>query len=249
MPSVDTPRLHYYYGVERLRYVGSWLVTVLATIVFGSAGILISFLDRRGNVTHACARLWGRAFLWICGVVLQVEGAERLDRDGAYIFVANHQSALDIPALLVAVPLRFRMLAKASLFRIPFLGWYMRRVGYVSVRRSNRRLALQSVEAAATRAGEGASILVFPEGTRTAEGELTRFKKGGFYVARDTGLSIVPIALINSGRLLPRGERWPDPGIIEVRIGAPVHPEAGAEPGEVADQVRDRIAALCRPRQ
>ncbi len=249
MADVEATRLHYYNGIERLRYVGSWLVTVLATVLFSSAGILVSFLDRRGNMTHASARVWGRAFLWICGVVLVVEGRERLDVDSAYVFVANHQSTLDIPALLVALPVRFRMLAKASLFRIPFLGWYMKRVGYVAVTRSDRRLALQSVETAALRAGEGTSILVFPEGTRTGEAELARFKKGGFYVARDVGLPVVPVALINSGRLLPRGKRWPDPGVIEVRIGEPIVPGLEVEPGALANQVRARVAELYLPRQ
>lgn len=236
--------LNYYHGVERLRYVGSWLVTLVATVAFGTLGILVSFVDPAGRFTHACARAWGKAFLWICGIELHVRGLEKIDPEAAYVFVANHQSALDIPALLVALPSGFRMLAKSSLFRIPFLGWYMSRVGYVPIDRADPRGAVRNLSTAVDHLGRGTSMLVFAEGTRKPQGQLGRFKTGGFHLAREARLPIVPIALINSGRLLPSGARWPDPGIIEIRVGAPVSAAADTTSRQLADAVHDRVQAL-----
>lgn len=240
--SVET--LHYYHGIERLRYLGSWMVTILATVLCGSAGIAASLIDRKGDAPHECARLWGRSLLWICGIELRVQGGKHVEPDRAYVFVANHQSSLDIPALLVALPLRIHVLAKASLFRIPFLGWYMKQVGYVPVDRSCPRRAVQCLEEAAERLRTGTSVLLFPEGGRTPEGQLGRFKTGGFHLAQATGVPLVPVVLINSGRLMARGVRWPDPGVIEVRIGEPVLAATDARPRALADTMRQRIAEL-----
>lgn len=241
MPPVSA-RLHYYYGVEQVRYLASWMVTAAATVVLGTAGILISFADRHGHLTHACARLWARTFLWIHGVHLEVRGLEHLRPGVSYVFVANHNSQLDIPAALAALPLRVRMFAKESLFRIPFLGWYMRRVGYVPVPRSGSRTA--DLRLAARQVLSGASMLAFPEGTRTDEGELERFRKGAFFLARNAGVPIVPMAIINSGRLLPRGSIWVQLGIIEVRLGEPIEFDEHQPLGELAERCRAQVAAL-----
>jgi len=234
-------RLHYYYGLEQVRCLASWVVTVLASILFGGAGVIVSFVDHRGNVTHACARYWARTLLWIHGVHLQVQGLEYLEPGQSYVFVANHNSQLDIPALLAALPIRFRMFAKQSLFRIPFIGWYMLRVGYVPVPRGG---AVTDLQYAAQQILRGASMLVFPEGTRTAETELTRFRKGGFYLARDAGVPLVPVAVINSGRLLPRGRIWVNLGLVEVRLGRPIASDQAQSLAEVAEICRRRVAEL-----
>jgi 1-acyl-sn-glycerol-3-phosphate acyltransferase len=209
-------------------------VTAAATIILGTIGIAVSFVDFTGNVTHACARYWAKTMLWIHGVHLTVAGIENLEAGRTYVFVANHNSALDIPALIVALPLRFRMFAKSSLFRIPFLGWYMRRVGYVPVPRDGTGTDMKS--AASQVLGE-TSMLVFPEGTRTGELELARFRKGGFYLARTAGVQLIPVAVINSGRLFPRGRVWVNLGVVEVRVGAPIQSDGS-----------ETLAALCRQR-
>ncbi|NKB88017.1 MAG: 1-acyl-sn-glycerol-3-phosphate acyltransferase [Acidobacteria bacterium] len=232
-------RLHYYYGLEQMRCLASWVVTAGATVVLGSLGIIVSFVDYRGDITHACARFWARTFLWIHGVHLDARGLAELVPGTDYVFVANHNSALDIPALLAALPLRFRMVAKESLFRIPFLGWYMRRVGYVPVPRSS---ATDLGEAA--RALQNSSILVFPEGTRTDEQELARFRKGGFFLARQTESPIVPVAVINSGRLLPRGKAWVNLGVVEVRVGKPIDSTGDESLAELAERCRTAVATL-----
>jgi 1-acyl-sn-glycerol-3-phosphate acyltransferase len=236
-------RLHYYYGLEQIRCLASWIVTAAATVVLGTIGIVVSFVDFKGNVTHACARSWARTMLWIHGVRLTVAGLENLEPERTYVFVANHNSALDIPALLVALPGRFRMFAKSSLFRIPFLGWYMRRVGYVPVPRDGTGT---DIKGATGRLLGTTSMLVFPEGTRTGELELARFRKGGFHLARAAGVQLVPIAVINSGRLLPRGKVWVNLGEIEVRVGAPIRSDGSETLAELAALCRERVAELPR---
>jgi 1-acyl-sn-glycerol-3-phosphate acyltransferase len=216
------------------------VVTAVATVVLGTVGILVSFADFRGNVTHACAQVWARTFLWIHGVHLDTRGLDNIKPGTSYVFVANHNSALDIPALLAALPLRFRMFAKASLFRIPFLGWYMRRVGYVPVPRGGASTNLGE----AARVLERASMLVFPEGTRTGEHRLARFRKGGFFLAREAKVPLVPVAVINSGRLLPRGKLWVNLGVVEVRVGAPIESTGDETLAELAERCRREVAAL-----
>jgi len=233
-------RLHYYYGLEQVRCLASWVVTVVASIVFGGAGSVISFVDHKGNVTHACARYWARTVLWIHGVHLTVQGLENLEPGQSYVFVANHNSQLDIPTLLAALPVRFRMFAKESLFRIPFVGWYMRRVGYVPVPRGGASTDLQQAALVLRKA----SMLVFPEGTRTEETELARFRKGGFYLARNAGVPLVPVSVINSGRLLPRGRIWVNLGLVEVRVGKPIASDAAESLAELAERCRQRVAGL-----
>jgi len=234
-------RLHYYYGLEQMRCLASWIVTVLASIVFGGTGVIVSFVDRKGNVTHACARYWARTVMWIHGVHVTALGLERLDLERSYVFVANHNSQLDIPALLAALPVRFRMFAKESLFRVPFVGWYMRRVGYVPVPRGGAATDLQY---AARQILRGASMLVFPEGTRTDETQLRRFRKGGVYLARNAGVQLVPVAVINSGRLLPRGRIWVNLGLVEVRVGQPIAADESESLAELAERCRQRVAEL-----
>ncbi len=234
-------RFHYYYGLEQVRCFASWIVTVVASIFFGGAGVIFSFVDRKGNATQACARYWARTVLWIHGVHLTVLGLEHLEPRQSYVFVANHNSQLDIPTLLAALPVRFRMFAKESLFHIPFVGWYMRRVGYVPVPRGG---AATNLKFAAQQVLSGASMLVFPEGTRTEETELTRFRKGGFYLARNAGVPLVPVSVINSGRLLPRGKIWVNLGLVEVRIGQPIASDQSESLAELAERCRQRVAEL-----
>ena len=215
-------------------------------MLFGSAGVVGSLVDGSGRAAHACARAWAHTVLYVCGIRLRVEGRERLRSGACYVFVANHCSALDIPALLAALPGPTRMLAKASLFRLPFLGWYIRRVGYVPVDRTSPRRAARSLGVALARAGSGRSMVVFAEGTRSAGGATRPFKRGAFWLAARTGLPLVPVALVNSGRLLPPGARWPDPGLLEVRVGEPLGVSDDA--AVLAAQAHERIAALLRPR-
>lgn len=236
----------YRVGPARIRYYLNWLGLVPLTAVLGAAGIFVSFFDHGGRLTTRVARAWARLVLRWAGIRLRVVGLEHLDLHSSYVFVANHHSALDIPALLVALPCRLLMMAKASLFRIPFLGWYMARVGYVPVAQGEPRSARRTLRRAVQGAGRGASMVVFPEGTRTPEGSVAAFKRGAVFLAREAGLPIVPVAIVNSGHLLPRGEFRADPGEIEVRVGAPIHPDSRAPTRILAVDTRARVTEMAR---
>lgn len=234
----------YLRGATSLHYPLVWLLGVPLTVVFSLAGIVASLGGSDAALAHRLARAWARLLLRLIGVRLRVHGLESLQSTRGGILIANHQSALDIPALLAVLPPPVRFLAAAGLFRIPFMGWYMSRVGYVPVDRHDPRRAREALQRARSRAGDGVSILVFPEGTRTPEGTLVEFKRGSFHLARDSGLAIYPVALRNSGRLMPRGSWRVDPGTIEVLIGAPLAPDEAPSAHALSLQARARIAAL-----
>ncbi|MCS7183435.1 MAG: 1-acyl-sn-glycerol-3-phosphate acyltransferase [Thermoanaerobaculum sp.] len=200
----------------------AFLVAAVDTILMGTYGTLVGLLPPKGDWTRNGARLWARIILWVCGVRLRVEGAEKVPADTPVVFMANHESWLDIPALLVAIPGQVRFLAKKSLFSIPFLGWSMRAMGFIPVDRKNRREAIRSFEEAAERIRAGRSVLVFPEETRTPTGELLPFQRGGFLIALKAQLPIVPVGLQGPRQILAKKRYLLRPGTITVRFGEPV---------------------------
>lgn len=187
-----------------------WTLFVIAT------GVPLSFLSP--NYLHSYARLWARVGLLLAGVRLSVSGQEHLPRDRAVIFMPNHQSNVDILALFAGLPVQFRWLAKQELFRIPLFGLAMRRTGYIPVDRSDRRAAIASMALAAERIAGGASVILFPEGTRSPDGNLLPFKKGGFMLALQAQVPIVPVALQGSRQVLAKNSWRLRPGRVSVQI-------------------------------
>jgi 1-acyl-sn-glycerol-3-phosphate acyltransferase len=178
---------------------------VLATIVLGTVVIIVAFFSRNGNAPHLVARAWARSILFMSGIHVHVNGLENLRVNGSCILMPNHQSNFDIPVLLGCLPIQFRWLAKAELFKIPIFGRGMRGCGYISIDRSNRKSAFQSLAEAAVKIRNGVSVLIFPEGTRSWDGKILPFKKGGFVLSVDAGVPIVPIVIFNTGSIMPKG--------------------------------------------
>ncbi len=200
--------------------------TVAVTFVLAAIAVLVSVFSRSGNLVHRIARLWGRSILIVSGVRVDVRGREHLDPGTPCIFMANHQSNYDIPVLLGHLPVQFRWLAKAELFRIPLFGRAMRGAGYIPIDRKNREAAFRSLREAAEKIREGASIVIFPEGTRSPDGELKPFKKGGFALALQAGVPVVPVGLRGTREVMPKGSLRIRPGRVTVTIGPPI-PVAG----------------------
>jgi 1-acyl-sn-glycerol-3-phosphate acyltransferase len=169
-------------------------------------------------------------------VRLRVEGVEHLPPPGPVVYMSNHQGNFDIPALFAALPVQFRWLAKAELFRIPLFGLTMRVAGYIPIERQDRRLAVQSMNLAAERVAAGTSLMIFPEGTRSPDGALLPFKKGGFILALKAQVPIVPIAIDGSAALMIKSSWMIRSGEIRLRI-FPALPTAGLE-------MKDRDALL-----
>jgi 1-acyl-sn-glycerol-3-phosphate acyltransferase len=197
-----------------------------ATIVMEIVSFLASLFDRTGNTQHKVARVWGRMLLAISFIRVRVEGLEKLDSDATYVFISNHASFMDIPAILARLPYQFRFFAKKGLYRIPFLGWHLSRAGHLPVDRSSARASLKSMsEGARIVAGRGISVLLFPEGGRAPVG-LRAFKEGAAYIAIKAGVPIVPMALVGMRPLLPMGSIHIRSGRVVLRVGDPI-PTAG----------------------
>jgi len=174
------------------------------------------------------ASLWLARRVWAPGQVataiawVRVSGVDRVDWSRPCLLVANHQSWIDIPVLFRSVPAPLRFLAKQELARVPFLGGYIRSMGMVFVDRRDPRRAKASVDRVAASLREGAAIVSFPEGTRSADGRVGRFKSGAFDAVLAAGVDVVPVGIVGAGRVLPRDGFRVRPGRIEVRFGAPI---------------------------
>ncbi len=197
-------------------------IVAVATIVLGGISLAASLFASSGNTLHALARVWSRVLLAAGFIRLRTEGAEKLDRNGSYVFVANHGSYMDIPAVLVALPQQFRFFAKKGLFKIPFLGTHLVHAGHLPVDRANARNSLKSMTDGARIVRErGISVLLFPEGGRSPEG-LIEFKEGAAYIAIKAGVPIVPIAIVGMRELLPMHSYHLRSGKVVVRVGEPI---------------------------
>jgi 1-acyl-sn-glycerol-3-phosphate acyltransferase len=190
-------------------------------------------------------RLWAPGLLAGAGARLVVTGREQLGVTRARLVVANHQSWIDVPALVRALPVPLHFLAKRELAAVPLLGWYIRAMGMVFVERGARRRAAGSVAQAGALLAAGRTVVSFPEGTRSRDGRLRPFKSGAFGAALATGTPVLPVALVGPGAVLPAGGFRVRPGTIEVRIGAPIDPAPFA-PDDRAGLARATETAIRR---
>jgi 1-acyl-sn-glycerol-3-phosphate acyltransferase len=205
-----------------LRLLTLRIAFAVVTGVLGTLAILVAPLSRRASVR--VAHLWGRICMRLVGVSVVVEGLDHIAAGERYVIMANHESALDIPVLLTALPpaIELRFLAKESLFSIPFLGWAMRASGFIAVNREDRSTAAATVARTLAEVRRGGSPLVFPEQTWTLDGRLLPFARGGFLVALKTGIPILPVGLEGPRLVLPPDKGIVRPGPVTVRIGAPI---------------------------
>ena len=223
------------------------LLVVVATIFFGTVGILVSLFDAIGNRQMVVARAWGRVLLAVSGVKVCVEGLDQIAPDGSYILVSNHLSYMDTPVMLSNIPVQFRFLAKKGLFQIPLLGTHLARAGHIPVFRDDPRAAVRTMgQAAQTVRERGTSLLVFPEGGRSRDGELGEFKEGAAYIAIKACVPLVPVAIKGTREVLPFGSGDSRPGKVTMRIGAPLPTSQLKlhDRGRVTQELRNRIVAL-----
>jgi 1-acyl-sn-glycerol-3-phosphate acyltransferase len=220
----------------------------ISTIVLDLISMLVSFFDRTGNAPHHVARLWGKTLLAVSFVRVRAEGLEKLDPNANYVFVSNHASYMDIPALLSTLSHQFRFFAKKGLYQIPFLGWHLRWAGHLPVDRSNARASLKSMSEGARIISERhISVLLFPEGGRSTTG-LRPFKEGAAYIAIKAGVPVVPVAIVGLRELLPMGSGHIRGGRVTVRVGDPI-PTAGlklAARAELSARLHDEVAAMLK---
>lgn len=195
---------------------------------------------------YVVRHLWSPVLLWAGGARLRVHGLEHADFTRPAIYVANHQSTLDIPALFFSLPVPFRFAAKKQLQYVPVIGWYMTLAQFIFIDRRNHTRAVRSLAEASRRIRGGISIAMFAEGTRSDDQTVMPFKKGPFALAMEAGVPVVPVAIEGSGRLMPKNSWNITPGPVDVAIGTPIDP--GTFEGDreaLMRAVRDQIIDLC----
>lgn len=179
--------------------------------------------DRDGILAYRISRFWAWGILKLCGIRLVVQGLEGLDPNRQYIFIANHQSYIDIPVLVQALSqFQLRWIAKKELFWVPLFGWVLWSSKHIIVDRSSLSRAMNSLSRARERIEKGISVVVFPEGTRSRHGDLLPFKRGGFLLAFKSQTPIVPVTIKGSGAVWSRGDWRIRSGEIEIVMGKPV---------------------------
>jgi 1-acyl-sn-glycerol-3-phosphate acyltransferase len=235
-----------------LAFLRALLITdpliVVATAIYGTISLLTSLFDATGRAQHRVACAWGRMLLRISGVKVRVEGLENISPGASYVFVSNHLSLMDIPVILPYIPVQFRFMAKKGLFRVPFIGYHLKRAGHIPVHRSDARASLKTMaDAAGIIRDRGVSVLAFPEGGRSP-GEMSDFKEGAAYIAIKAGVPAVPLGLNGTREVLPMDSLLVKPGEVLLRIGEPI-PTAGLavhDRHRLTRELRDRIIGLTK---
>jgi 1-acyl-sn-glycerol-3-phosphate acyltransferase len=197
----------------------------------------------------------GKAAMWlgqkILGLKLVVSGIEKIDRGSSYVFMANHLSFLDGPMLFMLIPQAVRVILKKEVYRIPIVGWGMHHVGFIPVDRKSIRGGKKSIERASRLMKEkGYSFLIFPEGTRSRDGKLQTFRRGGFFLALESQAAIVPIVIKGTFELMPRSSFFVKRGKIDVAFKSPVSVQGYTREniGLLVEEVRNMIQAAFYPK-
>jgi len=227
----------------RLLWTNAFLF--LYTIAFTPAVMVLSLFDKKGRLVHFHVAVpWAKGILKVCGLKVKVKGLENIDPAKPHIYMTNHQSTVDIFALLASIPVDFKFIVKQELMRVPILGFNMRRAGYIGIERDDPRKAVTSMKAAAERINKGASVLIFPEGTRSIDGKLLPFKRGGFNLALKSRCDIIPVAISNSRLLAPKGSFRFKKGEFQIHFGKPIPLKAYTKRNiaELMDCVREAIS-------
>ena len=218
----------------------------LYTFVLGIFSLLSSLFDRGGRVQHWFACLWSRLILKTGPVTLHVDGLENIDLSRHVVYAANHLSALDIPVLYAGIPGQFRIMAKKELFRYPVLGWHLKRSGQIPIVFGDPHASVRSLKRAARALRQGLPLMVFPEGGRSATGQLLPFMGGAFFAAIAEQVPVVPIAIVGTYEMLPMNSFHVVPGPVELVIGKPIATTGMRlrDMDKLAGQVREAIAEM-----
>jgi len=200
------------------------ITVVVITIIIGLSVILVGWLNPYSQAINILGRIWSRTILWSAGVKIIVEGLENINPNTSYVIMGNHQSHFDVPAIFSIVKnLTIRFFTKKELFAIPLFGWAMKSAGMIKIDRSNRSQAIRSMSRAVKKIKEkGTSLVVFPEGTRSSDGKVHEFKKGGFVIAIKGDIPIIPVSVSGSRFILKKHTLKIDPGIIKIVFDKPI---------------------------
>ena len=221
------------------------IVVTLFTAIF----TILCFPWKNGKAPRAVHVFWSRSVLWFLLIPIKLTGQENVDPKQSYVFVANHQSFLDVFAVYGWLPNNFKWLMKKEIRKVPFVGTACAVAGHIFVDRSNPRAALQSMDHIKKELVDGISTVIFPEGTRTKTGEMGRFKQGAFKIAMDMGLPVVPLSLGGFFKAMPSGQAFANPRArVSLHIGKPIDISQFNDINEAMAAVREKVAeGLSKP--
>ena len=220
-------------------YVFRYLMIVLYTILWGVIACTLGLVDRSGRGVLWVARNWISWILATCGIEVEARGLEHVDPSRSYVFMSNHQSVIDTAAIVATLHVPWRFVAKRELVWIPFFGWALGMGGHVIIDRGRHERAVASLKRAAARIRSGTNVIIFPEGTRSDSGEMGPFKSGGFHLALEAGVPILPISVSGSHRITPKGSLRIESGLVRIRYGKPI-PTEGLDL-EARNQLKDEV--------
>lgn len=226
-------------------YVYRYAMIALYTVFWGILACGVGLVDRSGEKIIWIGRRWISWILATCHIEVECEGLENVDMTQPYVFMSNHQSVFDIAAIVSTIPVSWRFVAKRELVWIPFFGWALGMGGHVIIDRSRRDRAVKTLKQAAERIRSGTNVIIFPEGTRSPTGSMGPFKSGGFHLALEAEVPILPITVSGSQRITPKRSLRIDSGRVKIRYGKPI-PTAGLDlerRESLKDEVRRAISA------
>ena len=217
---------------------------VIIVTLFTAIFTILCFPWKNGKAPRAVQVFWSRSVLWLLLIPIKVTGRENVNPKQSYVFVANHQSFLDVFAVYGWLPNDFKWLMKKEIRKVPFVGTACAVAGHIFVDRSNPRAALQSMEHIKKELVDGISTVIFPEGTRTKTGEMGRFKQGAFKIAMDMGLPVVPLSLNGFFKAMPSGQAFANPRArVSLHIGKPIDISQFNDINEAMEYLREQIAS------
>jgi 1-acyl-sn-glycerol-3-phosphate acyltransferase len=233
-----------------IRSIWTLTVGILSTAWYAGRLVLMASMRREKALCRNCdliARNWARNILWASSVKVHIHGVENFLTDRAQLIVSNHESWFDLFALVAALPVPTRFVAKKELARIPLFGKAFQACGHVPLDRSNQKAAIESLQEAGLRIKEGGlTVLMFAEGTRTHDGSLGQFKKGAFVLGIQARAPIVPVAVIGTRAIMPKGSFRIRKGEVHIYVGEPISVEGleHADRDSLAAQAHAAVAAL-----
>ena len=224
------------------QYLIAWPLLVVLT-VFTAVFTVCTVFWKNAEFVHKVQQFWSRSFFWLMFLPVSVDGQEHIVPGQSYVFVANHQSMFDVWLVYGWVPVIFKWLMKAELRKVPFVGTGCKAAGHIFIDRRSTKAAMESLKEVEKQLVNGVCTVIFPEGTRSLNGEVGRFKRGAFQIAWDLGLPIIPLSLDGCYEVLPKGKPFVYRAPVHMHIGEPIDLKQFSDPNEAIEAVRNAVIA------
>ncbi len=224
------------------QYLIAWPLLMVLT-VFTAVFTVCTVFWKNAEFVHKVQQFWSRSFFWLMFLPVSVDGQEHIVPGQSYVFVANHQSMFDVWLVYGWLPVIFKWLMKAELRKVPFVGTGCKAAGHIFIDRRNAKAAMESLKEVEKQLMNGVCTVIFPEGTRSLNGEVGRFKRGAFQIAWDLGLPVIPLSLDGCYEVLPKGKPFVYRAPVHMHIGEPIDLKQFSDPNEAIEAVRNAVIA------